>query len=145
MDSSDSILNASVEDVAVLAEVRMGADSVKMMEGAWKGRDMLEGAEQTGGEGGGDCVGTVWLSGKGEVVMFCMVFWGYLEETSVTEGAKMVNELGARRVSEGASRVMKVGVVVRNPARREESMFSCNMLTEGMMEVFGGVRCDGVV
>ena len=40
---------------------------------------------------------------------------------------------------------MKVGVVVCNPARREEAMFTGNMLAEGMMEVLGGVRGDSVV
>ena len=49
MDSSDGIRDANVEKVAVLAEVRMRADGMKMMEGAWKGRDMLEGAERAGG------------------------------------------------------------------------------------------------
>ena len=49
---------------------------------------------------GGDCVRTVWLTGKSDVVMFGMVFGGHVEETSVTEGAKVVDELGAGRVAE---------------------------------------------
>ena len=83
----------------MLAEVRMGADFVKMMEGARKGRSMGEGAEGTGGEGGGDDVWAVWVVGKSFVMMLFVVFVGELKETSVAESPKVVEELDAGRVT----------------------------------------------
>ena len=46
----------------------MGADRVKMVEGAGKGRDVGEGAEGTGGEGGGNVVGAMHVSSSRMVV-----------------------------------------------------------------------------
>ena len=83
----------------MLAEVGIRADRVKMMEGAGKGRDMGEGAEGTGGEGGGNVVGAIRLMGKNFVVMLGVVFGGDVEETSVAEGPKVVEKLCVGRVS----------------------------------------------
>ena len=94
LDSGDSIGDVGVENVAMLTEVRVGADCMEMMQGAREGRDMSEGAKWTGGEGRRDIIGAVGAMGEKEVVVFFVVFGGNMEETSVTEGSKVVKELG---------------------------------------------------
>jgi len=83
--------------------------------------------------------------GEKEVVVFSVVFGGKKEETSVTEGSKVVKELGTGRVFEGVVGVMKVRVVLGDPARREEAMLGGNMVGEGGSEVCGSVRRDRLV
>jgi len=50
LKSGDGVRDFGIETVTVLAEMRVGADCVEVMEGAREGRDMCEGAERTGGE-----------------------------------------------------------------------------------------------
>ena len=76
---------------------------------------MSKGAEGAGGEGGGDGVRAVWLVRENIVMMLGVVFQGDVEEASVAESAKVVEELDARRVTEGTSGVMKITVVMGNP------------------------------
>ena len=67
------------------------------------------------------------------MVMFGMVLGGDVEETSMTEGSKMMEKLCAGRVSERVRRVMEVGIVLSDPARWEETMFSGDVMTEGVI------------
>ena len=60
---------------------------------------MGDGAEGTGGKGGGNVVGAVWLVREYFVVMFGVVFGGDVKEMSVAEGSKMVEKLGTGRVT----------------------------------------------
>ena len=98
---------------------------MKMMKGARKGRDVGEGAERTGGEGGGDVVGAMWVMGKNFVVMLGMVLGGDVEE--------------------GGGRIMEIGIVLSYPLRGEETMFGGYVMTEGVSEKCGGVGGDRVV
>jgi len=145
LDSGDGIRDVGVENVAMLTEVRVGADGMEMMQGAREGRDMSERAKWTGGEGRRDMIGAVGAMGEKEVVVFFVVFGGNMEETSVTEGSKVMKELGTGRVFERVVRIMEVRVVLCDPARREKAMFGGNMVGEGGSKVCGGVRRDRVV
>ena len=81
---------------------------MKMMKGARKGRDMGEGVERTGGEGGGDVVGAIWVMGMNFVVMLGMALGGDVEETSVAESPKVMEKFSLGRVSKGSGRIMEI-------------------------------------
>ena len=135
LDSCNGIRNVCDEDVAMLAEMRMWAYHMKMMKGARKGRGVGEGAERTGGEGGGYVIGVIWVMGKNFVVMLSMVLGGDVQETSVAESLKVMEKLKAWRVAKGGCRIMEVGVVLSYPTGGEETMFGGYVMTKGMSEV----------
>ena len=118
---------------------------MKIVKGARKGKNMGEGAERTGGEGGGDVVGVIRLMRKNTMVMFGMVLGGDVEEASVAESLKMMEKLNLLRGSEGVSGVMKIGIVLGDPARGEKAMFCCNLMTESVIDVCSGVCSDSFV
>ena len=118
---------------------------MKMMKGARKGRDMGEGAERTGGEGGGDVIGLICVMGKNFVMMLGMVLGGDVEEMSVAESPKVMKKLSLGRVSKGGCRIMEIGIVLSYPSGGEEMMFGGYVMTGGVSEVCGGVGGDSFV
>lgn len=115
LESCDGVRDLGIEGVTVVAEMGVGADSMEVMEGAWKGRDMGEGAERTGGERGGDVVWAVWVMGENFVMMLCMVPGGDMEETDVTESSKVMKKLDSWRSAEGLRGIVEIRIVLGYP------------------------------
>ena len=125
--------------------MRVGADGVEVMEGSRERRDMGEGAEGTGGEGCGDVVGAVGVMRESVSMVFGMISRGDVEETNVTEGTEVKEELDSWRCAKGSCGVMKIRIVLGDPPGREEAVLSGDVMREGASEVGGGVRRNGVV